>query len=356
MPQFKEGPSGQEALMSKENLTSFNVDIKGRSIRKDGIWRNQDSFVILPGGRGAAVFDGSLLFGEDASTIAANRAAEAFSNAPMDSSKDEVENLVRTTMQKINTEIYDGGGKNNQMMTTGSIALLWKDENQKEFITVGNAGDSSFYEQEEEGQLKQRTLDSNFYFLEYVIDQGFTEEEKFAFQKKLKNASGPEDLEGEQRWVFSNRNVVDQMLGTEKAVDPEIRTIPLRGDSIYILTTDGATDNFTDDKINEICISERNSSDADTLATRLVDKLTNDAYAISILGKEENKRSKPDDITAVVMVPRDLKKETEGRDEEVPGETTPTGRTSVDKDKTDKDKTDKDKTDKDKTPEVIVKF
>lgn len=92
--------------------------------------------------------------------------------------------------------------------------------------------------------------------------------------------------------VFYDRNILSNMLGKQMRRKANIAHKKLKAGDILILTSDGVHDNLTNSDIKEILLSDNEDP---------AKKIVEEAKKISVHPDQELIRSKPDDISAVVV-------------------------------------------------------
>jgi serine/threonine protein phosphatase PrpC len=110
--------------------------------------------------------------------------------------------------------------------------------------------------------------------------------------QKIDQATKSEDLNNEELFIFNQRNIVTAALSQEfKETDIYLNEVELSEFKMLALTTDGVHDNITDNDIKTLLIGSKVGGDA---AKNLVEF----AHEVSL---QNTLRSKPDDITAVII-------------------------------------------------------
>lgn len=254
-----------ELLPKQELVLTFSQKTVASPRHPD---RNEDAVGFDANAGWAAVFDGvgGVVGGEKASKKGLEVLGNRLTRIPVDAANEVIWDGVREAFEKANEEIKKVGGK------TTAVAVKIAGDKEK-FAYIGIIGDSRLY-LFRDGKLVRITED-------YSLADPAT-------AKKLDHAENREDLTGEELIQFRMRNIITGDLSGGQpfhGVDEYKRK--LVGGDILILTSDGVHDNLTIDEMQEI-ISEGGN------ASILVDK----ANARS---QEGHFRSKPDDISAVVI-------------------------------------------------------
>jgi serine/threonine protein phosphatase PrpC len=158
--------------------------------------------------------------------------------------------LLSNAIQWANERIYIESLKDRALEGMGTtIVCCLEYEN---FLVLGHVGDSRIYRLRG-GAIGQVTRDHSL--LNHLIDQG-----------KL---SSPEEIAG-----FRDRNIIVKALGLKDYVEPTVRVVDRQHGDIFVLCTDGLTDQVEDWIITNVI--EGNEADLDAACAALV-RLANDA-------------------------------------------------------------------------------
>ena len=230
--------------------------------------RNEDSVNIVENASGEilmAVADGmgGHKDGEIASSIALNHIATRFKSISSVGNKDDAINWIREIVKEANALIYKYVAEHKEsagMGTTMVLALLTKD-----FLLVGNIGDSSGYVIKNK-KLHKVTVDHTLVNL--LVKSGeITEEDAKNHPKK---------------------NVLMRALGASPDVEMDIFNVELGVDGIF-LCSDGLTNMLDDDTIMKVL--NNNEMDIDEKLDKLIFKANNrggsDNISIAYLNKED---------------------------------------------------------------------
>ncbi|MDO8487559.1 MAG: serine/threonine-protein phosphatase [Candidatus Curtissbacteria bacterium] len=232
--------------------------------------RNEDSIAYDPEGSWAAVLDG--LGGTKAGKEASNKALEVI-KLRLEGWKLEddlkVEENLKTMVKKaslaVSRQVPDG-------LTTAVITKIVSLEGQKIFF-ISSVGDSRVY-LFRKGTLIKITHDDS------IVPNRIAQ--------KLENATSADELSELEGKAFLLRSIVTQSVGQLEELEVHgYSVIAMIGDKL-ILTSDGIHDNLTFNEIEEVV---GHSGD---VAKLLVE-------AASKRSKENHFRSKPDDISAIVI-------------------------------------------------------
>ena len=185
---------------------------------------NQDRYLALADRGVFAVFDGvgGQRAGEVASQTAADTVEEALAHSPDGSSLDVIRRAIQFANRDV-LELADTDPAYRTMATT--VALIHIDTR---MATIAHVGDSRVYRLEG-GRLYRETIDhtdSNDY-----LRAGF--------------AGNPDP-------AVADGNVINRALGVEREVDVELKSIPLKEGSRFLLCSDGIYRHVPDEEIAEV--------------------------------------------------------------------------------------------------------
>lgn len=214
---------------------------------------------------------------------------------------------------------------------TASLTKIWRNENNKDFITVGNIGDSRTYILRG-GKLEKLTRDDSH--VEILIEEGVTDVNGEIIREKDEKGN-PIDIDiarqvekskiialadkrpelrplipslakmpGTTVSIDTIRNKITQAIGLEtmnkkvygNEFKPFVKTVELHDGDVIFTGSDGVCDNLTDTEIQAIL----NEYKDNPLAA--AHELQKASTQRTILGKEANVRAKKDDVTALVSV------------------------------------------------------
>lgn len=222
---------------------------------------NEDAFFVDEVNLTAGVFDG--IGGQVAGEVASQLAAKVIQRelAKIKTEKEAVK-IVTEAFNLANQTIKSKIAKNPQyagMGTTGSIIKILNNK-----LIVGNVGDSRIYLKRKNQSLKQLTIDDSY--VQQLVDAG--------------------EITKEQASIHPYRNIITNALG-EGFRKPRIEIFEIKKNNLILLCSDGIHDNLIDKDI-EKCLIRKNPAE----------NLVEIAFKIS---QKNTIRSKPDDITAVVI-------------------------------------------------------
>lgn len=257
---------------------------------EEHVGHNQDTAIIDQTKGLFGVFDG--MGGHEAGDIASSEVAQAIlryydvhkvSRNPL-----EVEHEAKTAF------LYAHDALKKRLRgvmsgTTATIGQLYEAENGATLFTVASAGDSRAYRLRG-GVLETLTRDHS-YSRDLLGDEyAFQQQERL---DEMVNARG--FLTEQDETAFSKRHSIYGALTTDKragACRPEVSTFEVYPGDRLLFTTDGIHDNLTRTEIEYIA---RNTSvGAANTARMLVQRAKSRS-------KENHFRSKPDDMTAIVV-------------------------------------------------------
>ena len=232
--------------------------------------RNEDSIAYDAKRNWAAVLDG--LGGTKAGKEASNKALEVIKLRMDDWNQDDdfrVEEKLKTIIEEaslaVSKEVPDG-------LTTAVVTKIVSLDNQKIFF-ISSVGDSRVYLFRKETLTKITHDDS-------IIPKRIAE--------KLENATSHRELNELEGKAFLLRSIVTQSVGQLEALEVHSYSIIATAGDKFILTSDGVHDNLTFREIGEV-VGRKGD-----VAKLLIEKAKKRS-------KEDHLRSKPDDISAVVI-------------------------------------------------------
>ena len=202
-----------------------------------------------------------------------------------------LQHLIELADDTIRTEGVREAGTED-LATTIAIAALCHQPGKNEFKMVyGHVGDSRVYILKEGEALARLTIDDGL--LVKLIESEIVSEED---ARRIDQATSAEELSDAEISYFRMRGGITQALGGPLPPDIHLDEIPISLGDRILLCTDGIHDNLTDLEIEEILRKAPRNA-----AARLLVE-----YAL-IRSREERQvtiRSKPDDMTAIVLTRR----------------------------------------------------
>lgn len=248
---------------------------------------NEDNFLVDVKLAFFGVFDGvgGARGGFAASKIAARVVAKTFKQQSYKNQKQEtVEGLKKALVEATHQITIDG--QIYSRFNQGTTATIVKISNSK--ITIANVGDSRCYGLTKGDELKRLTVDHGI--LEELLK---SRQISLDVALKIDQAKNKKDLTVAELAIFNQRHVITEALAAdfERDVHIDFNEVNSKKFKMLVLTTDGVHDNLTDDEIEAVL---KKSKTVKVIAKNLV------ALAFEI-SKQNLLRSKPDDITAVVV-------------------------------------------------------
>ena len=245
--------------------------------------RNEDSFLVFPRYRFAAVADGmgGHLSGDIASSLAVTTLREFYTNTvgpdrtwpfPYDNELTEEENCVVVGVRLANQAVFSRARRSQNesgMGTTIVVVMFTRDSKQ---VIVGHVGDSRCY-RVREGQITQLTSDHSLVSEVTEIAPWLSDEEVSQLPS----------------------NVITRALGMAPDVVVDLLTTETRPGDTYLLCSDGLNGMLTDDEI----LAAFDHADLDRVCDELVDRANeaggNDNTTVVVVHVEEEDDKKVDD-------------------------------------------------------------
>lgn len=217
--------------------------------------RNEDSFLVFPAYRFAAVADGmgGHLSGDVASSLAISTLSDFFSSTVgpdrtwpfrYDNDLTEEENCVVVGVRLANQNVFSRArrSQNESGMGTTVVAIMFS--NDAEQVIVGHVGDSRCY-RIRDGHITQLTSDHSLVSEVTEIAPWLSEEEVNQLPS----------------------NVITRALGMAPDVVVDLLTTDTRAGDAYLLCSDGLNGMLNDSEILEICASDE---DMNTICDELI--------------------------------------------------------------------------------------
>lgn len=168
--------------------------------------------------------------GEVASKIAVETAFEYLSekiqSIPL--RKRDIVNSIVEAFESSNKEIYLKARQNSEyfgMGTTMTILLVYNDD-----IIIGNVGDSRCYLYSKDCGLSQVTKDNSL--VQEMLEKGLISEDEAK--------------------VHPKKNIITRAVGTDENIKVDVYEEGNKGDSLYILCTDGISNSISDFELEKI--------------------------------------------------------------------------------------------------------
>lgn len=279
------------AVENRENgkELTFSAKTEGKKVPDR---QNEDTILSLPNLGFFAVFDGlgGYYGGAIASRLSAKFMEQNIQQEELAILQDSIDHeaLLEKLLYGANLEILaeqEEPDMDSKMGATAAVSLFWKDQDNKQMISIGHVGDSRIY-RFRSGKLEHLTLDDGIF-------KG-SKRDGLKLQEELANVDS-KDAEilkiKINAYIFQNRHKVAQCLGNVN-MKPHLVSYPTEPGDVYLLVTDGITDNLTSQKITEIINSSKNE-------TEIVDHLIQNSITES--ENHNSLRGKKDDMSAIVV-------------------------------------------------------
>ncbi len=272
--------------------------------------RNEDSMVIDQERGLAAVFDGvgGSAAGEVASRIAQRTTHEMWKQILQERQKGrkvqsiledgsaidlcaELERIILEADERVRVDGKQRAGTDD-LATTVAIAVLSRNPDHKSYtMTYAHVGDSRIYMLPYGGSLKRLTSDDGL-LAKLVENQVVNDADALHIDQAMR----AEELSEMEFSYFRLRGGITQALGGP--IQPVIHSSQVAivpGDRV-LLCTDGIHDNLTDKEIEEILRTKARSTSARMLVECSIERSHEE--------RQQTIRSKPDDMSAIVMTCR----------------------------------------------------
>ncbi|HSR70064.1 MAG TPA: Stp1/IreP family PP2C-type Ser/Thr phosphatase [Acidobacteriota bacterium] len=213
--------------MAREVLHHGGIAFESAERSDTGLVRknNEDSLVISPQHGLFGVCDG--MGGHAAGEVASSLASEALNEAASNHSKKPLD-LLRQAVERANRSIFETQARNPQYRGMGTtITALLLDTPQSWIVHVG---DSRIYRWSSSEGLQQLSVDHSPVYRLY--QQGM--------------------LDKDQLRRHPHKNLLDRSLGVMPTVEPDVFPIELQSGDVFLLCSDGLTDELSDREIAEI--------------------------------------------------------------------------------------------------------
>jgi protein phosphatase len=246
--------------------------------------RNEDSFLVFPAYRFAAVADGmgGHLSGDIASSLAISTLTEFYSNTVgpdrtwpfrYDNDLTEEENCVVVGVRLANQNVFSRArrSQNESGMGTTIVAIMFSAN--AEQVIVGHVGDSRCY-RIRDSHITQLTSDHSLVSEVTEIAPWLSEDEVSQLPS----------------------NVITRALGMAPDVVVDLLTTDTRAGDEYLLCSDGLNGMLTDDEILDICTANENMDAAcEELIARANAAGGNDNTTVVMVRVEDGEDDEDDD-------------------------------------------------------------
>jgi serine/threonine protein phosphatase PrpC len=240
-----------------------------------------------------AVFDGVGGYegGEVASRIAAHAALSIWRNrAPTAQNLASLRALMRDSLLEADRQVRDAVDRQPELMgmaTTAIVAKMWETPDHRHIVIHGHVGDSRLYILRARGTLERVTIDDGV--LSTHVEVGLISEEEAL---KIDQAEQWQDLDDRQKRYFYQRGLITQAIGGRGEPDVHVGERELYPGDRVLVCSDGIHDNLTEAEIGQL-LRKGGHNDGDMLVRA--------ARKRSQRGLEATMRSKPDDMSAIVI-------------------------------------------------------
>ena len=173
------------------------------------------------------------------------------------------------------------------MATTAIVAKFWETPDHRRMLVHGHVGDSRLYVFRGRGTLERITIDDGI--LSTHVSVGLISEEEAL---TIDQAENWQDLDERQKRYFYQRGLITQAIGGRG--DPEVHVGQVEvypGDRVLVCS-DGIHDNLTEAEIAQL-LQKGARNDGDSLVRA--------ARKRSQRGLQATMRSKPDDMSAIIV-------------------------------------------------------
>lgn len=218
----------QSAAIKEAKLVAAAVTDRGLSEKRP---LNEDSFLADVARGIFAVADG--VGGAQSGEVASHTAIEALDEAfRHHAAEEDMEDLMEIAIQRANASIHQMSREQTKLsMMATTIVALHLDGRQ---ATIGHVGDSRLYRLTPQGQLLRET-----------DDHSVVEEEVRAGR-----------MTAEQAAHHPNRNLISRALGSEPAVEVDMKQLEIEEGTTFLLCSDGITGHIPDVEIQALLTSE----------------------------------------------------------------------------------------------------
>lgn len=209
---------------------------------------------------------------------------DKLAEAQLKKSLTEADRKIKTSADRLK----ESGLIRADSATTASVGKLVELPNGTQRFYITNVGDSRIYVMRGK-EILQITADDSF--VTEALRKGNISKED---AKLVDQAVGIDEVPDDLRMYYNYRNIITKSVGAQEgASDANVQKFDVMPGDRLILTSDGIHDQMLEDDIKKIMF--QNGSD------RTAEKaLQEAALNISMGGKDNNKRSKGDDIAAIV--------------------------------------------------------
>jgi serine/threonine protein phosphatase PrpC len=199
-------------------------------------------------------------------------------------------NLMRDSILEADQQVREAVDRQPElsgMATTAIVVKFWETANHRRLLVHGHVGDSRLYIFRARGVLERVTIDDGILSTHVAVGL-MSEEEAYTIDQ----AENWQDLDERQKRYFYQRGLITQAIGGRG--DPEVHVGQAElypGDRVLVCS-DGIHDNLTEAEIAQL-LQKGGRNDADALVRA--------ARKRSQRGLQATMRSKPDDMSAIIV-------------------------------------------------------
>ncbi len=194
---------------------------------------NEDSLILLPDEGVFGVCDG--LGGHACGEIASSLAAEVFSRCVQRPGHPDALKTLRSAILEVNAQLLEQQHCNNELrgMAT-TLSAIWIGPDNSGEAWMAHVGDSRIYR-----------------FRNSVLEQ-LTEDDSPVFKLFKQGRISKDEMR-----KHPHKSLIDQCLGIIPQVEAQIRSLVLQPGDLFLIASDGLTDNLTEDEIARLLSASR---------------------------------------------------------------------------------------------------
>ena len=294
LPAFK---SKVPKIEGREQLTIESADKTIKS-EKEKHPVNQDTILVDAKHRAFGVFDGmgGHKAGETASQMACDYVLAYLPKILNGTNVEQAKAALLEIFIGADKAIYGAsmfGTDYQGMGTTSALLKFHIDAEEKEWKIIVGIGDSRIYEINENGTLKQLTVDDDFL---NQLNLSSTDKERIA--KQIEDARSLQDLADDlTKTCFKRRNLIGKCLGLGNVI-PSISASPVEKGDRFLIISDGVHKSFSNQEFQNIFKEVLGQS---ATPDNVVKNLIQRSLEKSREPEEKNFRAGPDDMSAVFI-------------------------------------------------------
>lgn len=194
-------------------------------------------------------------------------------------SRENAESLIENAILNAGTQIRESNFENGKADTTVTIGIITKISDNLHF-NVFNVGDSRIYRftPDNGGTLKQLTTDQSY--VQQLLDNG--------------------NITPEEAFHNENDNIILNSVRTTNAEKIQKTGWKIQGNEIFIATSDGLTDNFRPEELQQTIVEIYNKNFNPTSKTLKLEEFTKQLVNFAFEKSKQDGQTK-DDISAAVL-------------------------------------------------------